>query len=182
MLVLDGTTDLPHTHNAKRALAIMGLVVAAAAFGILPISVSAIVGLGLMIVTGCLNWRDATTALSISQWRVVKIAMMKQAEVNSDTRLGALTRPRLLWVPVDLEDTAVQILATEHDPGSANYNVNVDATGNEREARLARARTRVICVPFWTDTNNWDTLRAPQQGDEPARAAHRQYPRVPSWG
>ena len=27
MLVLDGTTDLPHTHNAKRALAIMGFVV-----------------------------------------------------------------------------------------------------------------------------------------------------------
>ena len=65
MLVLDGTTDLPHTHNAKRALAIMGLVVAAAALGILPIAVSAIVGLGLMIVTGCLGWRDATTALSI---------------------------------------------------------------------------------------------------------------------
>ena len=65
MLVLDGTTDLPHTHNAKRALAIMGLVVAAAALGILPIAVSAIVGLGLMIVTGCLSWRDATTALSI---------------------------------------------------------------------------------------------------------------------
>ena len=65
MLVLDGTTDLPHTHNAKRALAIMGLVIAAAALGILPISVSAIVGLGLMIVTGCLSWRDATTALSI---------------------------------------------------------------------------------------------------------------------
>jgi di/tricarboxylate transporter len=65
MLVLDGTTDLPHTHNAKRALAIMGLVIAAAAFGVLPISVSAVVGLGLMIVTGCLSWRDATTALSI---------------------------------------------------------------------------------------------------------------------
>ncbi len=65
MLVLDGTTDLPHTHNAKRALTIMGFVVAAAALGILPISVSAMVGLGLMIVTGCLSWRDATTALSI---------------------------------------------------------------------------------------------------------------------
>ena len=65
MLVLDGTTDLPHTHNAKRALAIMGLVIAAAAFGILPIAVSAVVGLGLMIVTGCLSWRDATAALSI---------------------------------------------------------------------------------------------------------------------
>ncbi|MDJ0906448.1 MAG: SLC13 family permease [Woeseiaceae bacterium] len=65
MLVLDGTTDLPHTHNAKRALAIMGLVVLAAATGLMPISVSALVGLGLMIVTGCLSWRDATTALSI---------------------------------------------------------------------------------------------------------------------
>jgi di/tricarboxylate transporter len=65
MLVLDGTTDLPHTHNAKRALAIMGLVVAAAALGIVPIAVSAMLGLGLMIVTGCLGWRDATAALSI---------------------------------------------------------------------------------------------------------------------
>ncbi|MBT8108412.1 MAG: SLC13 family permease [Gammaproteobacteria bacterium] len=65
MLVLDGTTDLPHTHNAKRALAIMGFVVAAAALGIMPIAVSAMVGLGLMIITGCLSWRDATTALSI---------------------------------------------------------------------------------------------------------------------
>ena len=65
MLVLDGTTDLPHTHNAKRALGIMGLVIAAAAFGILPISVSALIGLALMIVTGCLTWRDATNALSV---------------------------------------------------------------------------------------------------------------------
>jgi len=65
MLVLDGTTDLPHTHNAKRALTIMGFVVLAAALGILPISVSALIGLGLMIVTGCLSWRDAATALSI---------------------------------------------------------------------------------------------------------------------
>ena len=65
MLVLDGTTDLPHTHNAKRALGIMGFVIAAAAFGILPISVSALIGLALMIVTGCLNWREATNALSV---------------------------------------------------------------------------------------------------------------------
>jgi hypothetical protein len=96
-----------------------------------------------------------TTALSITEWRTVKIAMMKQAEVNSSTRLGALTRPRLLWVPVDLEDTAVQVLATEHDPGSADYNVNVDASGNERETRLANARRRVISCPLWTDTDNW---------------------------
>ncbi|MCH7835113.1 MAG: SLC13 family permease [Proteobacteria bacterium] len=64
MLVLDGTTKLPHTHRAKRALAVMALVVLAAALGIVPISVSALVGLGLMIATGCLNWRDAANALS----------------------------------------------------------------------------------------------------------------------
>ena len=65
MLVLDGTTKLPHTHRAKRALTIMAFVVAMAALGILPISVSAVVGLGLMIATGCLTWRDAVGALSI---------------------------------------------------------------------------------------------------------------------
>lgn len=75
MLVLDGTTDLPHTHNAKRALAIMGFVVAAAALGIMPISVSAMVGLGLMIVTGCLGWRDAATALSIPVVMIIVTAL-----------------------------------------------------------------------------------------------------------
>ncbi|MDH3908113.1 MAG: SLC13 family permease, partial [Gammaproteobacteria bacterium] len=65
MLVLDGTTDLPQTHHAKRALTIMALVVAAAALGILPIAASALVGLGFMLATGCLSWRDAAGALSI---------------------------------------------------------------------------------------------------------------------
>ena len=75
MLVLDGTTDLPHTHNAKRALAIMAFVVAAAAFGIMPISVSAIVGLGLMIATGCLSWSDAGSALSIPVVMIIVTAL-----------------------------------------------------------------------------------------------------------
>jgi len=65
MLVLDGTTTLPKTHHAKRALFIMGGVILFAALGILPISVSALVGLGLMLATGCLAWRDAASALSI---------------------------------------------------------------------------------------------------------------------
>ncbi len=65
MLVLDGTTTLPKTHHAKRALFIMGSVILFAALGIMPISVSALVGLGLMLATGCLAWRDAASALSI---------------------------------------------------------------------------------------------------------------------
>jgi len=64
MLVLDGTTDLPHTERANRALAIMGGVILAAATGVLPISISALVGVGLLLATGCLNWRDAAGSLS----------------------------------------------------------------------------------------------------------------------
>ncbi len=75
MLVLDGTTDLPHTHNATRALGIMGLVVLAAALGVLPISVSAVIGLGLMLATGCLNWRDAASALSIPVVMIIVTAL-----------------------------------------------------------------------------------------------------------
>ena len=75
MLVLDGTTNLPHTHNAKRALAIMGFVVLATALGILPISVSALLGLGLMIATGCLGWRDAGAALSIPVVMIIVTAL-----------------------------------------------------------------------------------------------------------
>jgi di/tricarboxylate transporter len=75
MLVLDGTTDLPHTHNAKRALTIMGLVILAAALGILPISVAAVLGLGLMIVTGSLSWSDASSALSIPVVMIIVAAL-----------------------------------------------------------------------------------------------------------
>jgi di/tricarboxylate transporter len=65
MLVLDGTMDLPHTQKANVALAIMGAVVVAAAVGIVPISVSALVGVGLMMASGALTWRDAADALSV---------------------------------------------------------------------------------------------------------------------
>ncbi len=75
MLVLDGTTDLPHTHNAKRALVIMGLVVLAAALQILPISVAAVAGLGAMIMTGCLSWRDASSALSVQVVMIIVVAL-----------------------------------------------------------------------------------------------------------
>jgi di/tricarboxylate transporter len=75
MLVLDGTTNLPHTHHAKRALAIMAFVILAAATGRLPISVSALVGLGLMIVTRCLSWRDAAAALSIPVVMIIVTAL-----------------------------------------------------------------------------------------------------------
>ena len=63
-LVLDGTTDLPRTHRSSWALSIMAFVVLVAALNIMPISVSALVGVGLMLATRCLTWKDAGDALS----------------------------------------------------------------------------------------------------------------------
>lgn len=65
LLVLDATSDLPHTRRAPLALTIMLAIVVVAALGILPIAVSALTGALLMIITGCLSWRDATRALSV---------------------------------------------------------------------------------------------------------------------
>ncbi|MCG2776022.1 MAG: SLC13 family permease [Desulfobacterales bacterium] len=63
-LVLDATMDLPFTRKAPVALLIMVGVVLTAALGLLPIAISAPCGALLMIFTGCLEWRDATRALS----------------------------------------------------------------------------------------------------------------------
>jgi di/tricarboxylate transporter len=64
LLVLDATTDLPFTRRAPIALAIMAAIVLAAALGVLPIAISATVGTLLMVLSGCLDWRDVGRALS----------------------------------------------------------------------------------------------------------------------
>ncbi|MBW1782484.1 MAG: SLC13 family permease [Deltaproteobacteria bacterium] len=63
-LVLDTRMDLPFSRKAPVALLIMLGIVVSAALGILPIAISAPFGALLMILTGCLGWRDATSALS----------------------------------------------------------------------------------------------------------------------
>ena len=65
MLVLDGTTDLPHTERANTALGIMIVVVFLAAFGLVPISIAAIAGVVAMLMTGCMRWRDVGESLNI---------------------------------------------------------------------------------------------------------------------
>jgi len=103
-----------------------------------------------------------TTALSWSEYVVVRTAMRKQTEVHSSERLGALTAPRYILVPPDLEITALQILASEGQPGTANNDVNPLADGGEFSARMAAARDRVIVVDLWTDTNNWAAVCDPR--------------------
>jgi di/tricarboxylate transporter len=63
-LILDGSIDLPIARKAPIALAIIMGVVALAALRIMPIEISALLGCLVLILTGCLNWKDAMNALS----------------------------------------------------------------------------------------------------------------------
>ena len=63
-LVLDGSIELPRTRKAPIALATIIAVVALAAFRVMPIEISALLGCLVLILTGCLNWKDAMNALS----------------------------------------------------------------------------------------------------------------------
>jgi len=63
-LVLDATIDVPFTSRAPLAMGLMMAIVGFSAFGILPIAISAPCGALLLILSGCMGWRDATNALS----------------------------------------------------------------------------------------------------------------------
>ncbi|MGX5172672.1 SLC13 family permease [Aliikangiella sp. IMCC44653] len=84
LLVLDATTDLPHTDKAPIALTIMALVVGLAAFGIMPISLSAVVGVMALLMTRCLAWSDASRALS-TQVILIVVASLALGEALMKT-------------------------------------------------------------------------------------------------
>lgn len=85
-LVLDSTIDLPDTQKAPLALAIMTAVVAAAATGMMPISVAALIGVAAMLMSRCLNWQEAGSGLSA---QVVMIIVTSLALGTSLTLTGA---------------------------------------------------------------------------------------------
>lgn len=74
-LVLDATMDLPYTDKAPVAGTIMLGIIVSAAFGVLPIAIAAPFGALLMILTGCLGWRDATSALSVQVILIVAASL-----------------------------------------------------------------------------------------------------------
>lgn len=64
-LVLDSVMDLPTSKQAPKALLVMAIVVLAAALGVLPIAVSAVLGVLVMLLCRCLSWYDVSRSLSI---------------------------------------------------------------------------------------------------------------------
>ena len=103
-----------------------------------------------------------TAALSWAEYVTVRTAMMKQTELHSGERLGALTAPYYLIVPIDLEITALQLLGSEGEPGIADNDANPLAAGDVHDSRMNAARSRVVVCPLWTDTNNWAAVADPR--------------------
>ena len=110
----------------------------------------------------------ASGALTMATWNTARLTMRKFTELNSGERLGALTAPKYLLVPPDLEITATQILASESDYTYALSNgtgpgpANVHAEGDTFNARMNMARKRVVVVDLWTDTNDWAAVADPR--------------------
>ncbi|NMP15606.1 SLC13 family permease [Thalassotalea sp. Y01] len=64
ILVVDGAAKIVHTRKAPLALGILCAVVTLPVLDILPIVVSSIVGVLLLLMTRCLNWKEVSAALS----------------------------------------------------------------------------------------------------------------------
>lgn len=162
--------DTSRLRNAPRALA-------QAAWLTLSKSISGIftqaAGLGPNLIDGVALFNLAThanlgtTALSLTAYTAIRLAMRKQTELNSGERLGALCAPKYLLVPPDLEITALQILGSDRDYVYALANaqaapVNVHSQeGSDLQARMDFARKRVIVVDQWTDTNDYAAVADP---------------------
>lgn len=104
-----------------------------------------------------------TSALSLTSWQATRMAMAKQKEEGSGSRLGGLTAPKYLMIPMDLEPTALTIFGSEQLPGGTNNDINPEAEpGTTTDAKLAAARRRIIINPFMDDTNDWMAMADPR--------------------
>jgi len=75
LFVLDATVEIPHTNKAPVALLIMAAVIAAAASGTLPMVLASALGVAAMMVSGCLRWKDASSALSSNVIMIVMASL-----------------------------------------------------------------------------------------------------------
>lgn len=79
-----------------------------------------------------------SAALDATALAAARLRMKKQTEAGSAKRLGI--GPKYLWVPDDLEQTAVDLF---------NRNTNLDKTFVQALSLMT------VPVPYWTDTSDW---------------------------
>lgn len=108
VLVLDATLDLARTSRAPIALGIMAGIVGVAALGLAPIAISAVAGVLLMILTRCLNWRDAAQALSA---QVILIVVASLALGSALLKTGGADYLAALFLSVSSDLSPMMMLA-----------------------------------------------------------------------
>lgn len=64
LLVIDGAEPLPQTSKAPLALGTLLAVVLSSALGLLPIEISSVCGVIILLLSKCVNWEEASSALS----------------------------------------------------------------------------------------------------------------------
>lgn len=101
ILLADGTIELPRAHRAKRALFVLFMVIGVAAAGLLPISVSALIGVGILIALGCLSWRDVGRSLPIAVIMLI-VASLAMGKALVATGMAEILAAGLVRVGGDL--------------------------------------------------------------------------------
>ncbi|MCW8900235.1 MAG: SLC13 family permease [Gammaproteobacteria bacterium] len=107
LLVLDNKIDYVSSTKGPMAVATMTGVVLLAALDVLPISVSALTGAGIILLTRCLSWRDVTKALNV---QVIMIIVVSLALGKALIDTGATEYLAYYFVMLTKEFTMVAII------------------------------------------------------------------------
>ncbi len=75
LLVLDNKINYVSTARAPLAIAIMLAVIGSAALGLMPISISALSGACLMLLSRCISWRDINKALNVQVIMIIVVSL-----------------------------------------------------------------------------------------------------------
>lgn len=97
MLVLDGTVDLPRSNRAVAAFAIFAAVILSVAFGLMAVSVAALIGVALMLLTRCIEWRHIPETLNTT---LVMVMVASLCLATALIKTGAAGWLAALWVAV----------------------------------------------------------------------------------
>lgn len=108
-LVLDATIDLPQTRRAPLALGVLIAVIATAAFGVVPIAISAVAGAVFMVISGCLNMASALRSVSPSVYFVVVASLALGQALITTGATGYITAA-FVGATVDASPTVVMSL------------------------------------------------------------------------
>lgn len=100
------------------------------------------------------------SALSYSSLKATTVLMRKQTELGTGERLtGGLNRPKYYLVPIDLENTALEILSSTLDPSEGT--VTSYQKNNIMGTTLAAAQEKLIVMDHWTDASDWVAIADP---------------------